>query len=1312
MRTDRIKMKSTLLLLLFILFAGASEGASNLISTTLPNQQQLPSGQVSLLFQDSEGYMWYGTDGGGLCRDDGYRVKVFRADINTPDLIESNSITCITEDRNRNILFGTRRGAYLLNKTDYSVKPFPDERIAGWDITSINTDSTGNIWISAANSLFRYNSRLEPSGTYSLSWFGFSKYVRNAYVDRQNQLWLTLWRGGMLRFDATADALEEIEWPFEFLPSYIVQDPVHDYYWLGTWGAGLMRYHPDEQDPQRRFILLLASTHLIPTEQRKIEAITFDSRHNRLWVISKEDLHCYQIKADSSLQAISTADFLTPGKKMLNDLLTDRHGHIWVAGYYPHSFIISYLTREIQHDPISVISNSLGFPPAIMNLQSEDQHFWLWQRANGLYVYEPGSENLLHSSNRRLLPNFIKARQSKGIYCVMSDPQLIHIQYLNGRIEEQLLASVPVETGERIRTLHDDGIGSIWIGTSFNLYSYNLETKQINKQWSNTGFINEIMSTSDGTVYIATEAQGILCLQPDGRRLRYAIAENFMHFSLSPDQQLWAGTQQGSLYQIDHPNQRLYNRSRTSGMRGDIITDLAVDCNRQLWIATDQKLTIYNPVEQTFQLMRSNDAGIKLSNFLNLQSGVDGKIYIGGTGGIMSTRPATPQLQPSGTSRVGLTAMRINGVSRLPGYGQQRIVLKAHERNLELLFSSFDPLNRDKIRMAFRYKDSQTRWNHLAEGQNSIFLSELGKGNYQLEVKVTDPHGAWSNHILTLEIERLPAWWESRWALALYILLGAALLYFLLQQYLQSQKSKQLVLMEKQVAEMKYQFFTNISHELRTPLTLVITPLQSIIRQLQEGAVRTQLESVSRHAHQLLNLVNQLLDFRKMEAGGETLQLIPGEMLGFLNRILNSFRESAQSKGIVLEFMSDLTECRVLADYDKLEKMVNNLLSNALKFTAQGGKISLQLDTDTSEKTVLISVSDTGIGIPESELSHIFERFHQIGNTAGGSGIGLHLVDSYARLHKGRVTVSSREGEGSTFTIHLPLLTESDAVVATEAVLATEAINVTEQAKYIVQPTSNLHPADFSKKILIVEDNEEFRQYMKQELGQYYTIHEAADGIEGEKAAIAHQPDIILSDLKMPHRDGIALCRRLKQNIRVSHIPFILLTANSDVASEKEGYREGADAYIAKPFDMETLLYRVQHLMQQQQQRQDDFRQTLEVNPRSITISSVDEQFIQKALNHIEKHMSNANYSIEELSSDMAMSRVNLYRKLVSITGLSPAEFVKSIRLKRAAQLLREGQLTVQETAYRVGFNNPGYFSKAYKKMFGILPSEVGSEKA
>lgn len=1299
MRTDRIKMKSTLLTLLFILFAGASRGASNLISTTLPNQQQLPSGQVSLLFQDSEGYMWYGTDGGGLCRDDGYRVKVFRADINTPDLIESNSITCVTEDRNRNILFGTRRGAYLLNKTDYSVQPFPDPCIAGWDITSINTDSTGTIWISAANSLFRYNSQFEPTGTYPLSWFGYSKYVRNAYIDRHNQLWLTLWRGGMLRFDAETNTLHEIEWPFEFLPSFIVQDPSHDYYWLGTWGGGLMRFHPDETDPQLRFRFQEASIRQLPTEQRKIEAITIDSRHNRLWVISKEDLHGYQIEADESLQVLSTTDFLAPGKKMLSDLLTDRHGHIWVAGYYPHSFIISNLTREIQHDPVSVMQNSLGFPPAIVNMLSEDHHFWLWQRGNGLYIYEPNSGKLLHSSNRRLLPNFIKARQSAGIYCVMNDPQLIHIQYLNGKLEEQVLTTVPMETGERIRTLHDDGEGNIWIGTSFNLFRYQIENKALHKEWSNTGFINEITNTTDGSIYLATEAQGILCLQPDGPKLRYAIAENMMHFSLSPDQQLWAGTQQGSLYQLDHANRKLYNRSRTSGMRGDIITDLAVDCNQQLWIATDQKLTIYNPVERTFQLMRSNDAGIKLNNFLTLQAGVDGKIYIGGTGGILSTRPTSPLLQASGTSTVGLTAMRINGVSRLPGYGQQRIVLKAHERNLELLFSSFDPLNRDKIRMAFRYKDSQTRWNHLAEGQNSIFLSELGKGNYQLEVKVTDPHGSWSDQLLTLEIERLPAWWESRWALALYLLLGAGLVYFLLQQYLQSQKSKQLVLMEKQVAEMKYQFFTNISHELRTPLTLVITPLQSIIRQLQEGAIRTQLESASRHAHQLLNLVNQLLDFRKMEAGGETLQLIPGEMHGFLNRILDSFREAALGKGIALEFSSQLTECRVLADYDKLEKMVNNLLSNALKFTTQGGKVSLTLDTDASSQTVTISVSDTGVGIPESELSHIFERFHQIRNTAGGSGIGLHLVDSYARLHNGRVTVSSRQGEGSTFTLHLPLLVEPDT------------INASEQAQQKIQATSKLHPADFSKKILIVEDNEEFRGYMKQELGQYYTIVEAADGIAGEKEALAHQPDIILSDLKMPHRDGIALCRRLKQNIRVSHIPFILLTANSDVASEKEGYREGADAYIAKPFDMETLLYRVQHLMQQQQQRQDDFRQTLEVNPRSITISSVDEQFIQKALDHIEKHMSNANYSIEELSSDMAMSRVNLYRKLVSITGLSPAEFVKSIRLKRAAQLLRDGQLTVQETAFRVGFNNPGYFSKAYKKMFGILPSEVGSGK-
>lgn len=501
---------------------------------------------------------------------------------------------------------------------------------------------------------------------------------------------------------------------------------------------------------------------------------------------------------------------------------------------------------------------------------------------------------------------------------------------------------------------------------------------------------------------------------------------------------------------------------------------------------------------------------------------------------------------------------------------------------------------------------------------------------------------------------------------------------------------------------MKYRFFTNISHELRTPLTLIIAPLEYLLKKEENPDTRKQLKTIDRNAHNLLSLVNQLLDFRRIEMKGETLALETFNLKDMLSRIYESFLPMSEEKNIRFDFHCHPETFLVTADSPKIEKVVNNLLSNAFKFTPQGGHVTLKAYPEPSDgrEMAVIQVEDDGIGIPTEEQTHIFERFHQASSHKGntGSGIGLNVAKEYVQMHHGKIDVSSGSGKGSRFTVRIPIGNISH--------VASPLLPAAPQQEHPVDnPTL---PVDYTvrPKILLVEDNNDFRHYLQEELRRHFVVFEASDGEEGEAVALQQKPDIIITDLMMPKMDGIELCKRIKHNIDVSHIPIILLTASASVENEERGYKEGADAYMTKPFKWEILTARIHNLLAQRRQQQNEFKQNAEAEAKDVTISPADEDFLNKALRFVEKNMDNSEYSVDELSDDMAMSRATLFRKMRSVIGMSPTDFIRNTRLKRAAQLITEGRLSVTEIAYSVGYSSPGHFTKSFKKEFGVLPTQ------
>lgn len=510
----------------------------------------------------------------------------------------------------------------------------------------------------------------------------------------------------------------------------------------------------------------------------------------------------------------------------------------------------------------------------------------------------------------------------------------------------------------------------------------------------------------------------------------------------------------------------------------------------------------------------------------------------------------------------------------------------------------------------------------------------------------------------------------------------------------------------EEINNMKFRFFTNVSHELRTPLTLIISPLEGMLKETTDELQSTRLQLMYRNAQRLLHLVNQLLDFRKGEMSTHQLSLSEGDIISYVHSVCNSFLLMADKKHIQFSFFSGIDTFSMAFDADKVGKIVMNLLSNAFKFTPEGGRVTVMIEHVAGTPDMLeIKIADTGIGISDVDKEHIFERFYQADHKGveetTGNGIGLSLVRDFVTLHEGEVKVFDNIGTGSVFVIQFPV-----KHVETQVQLPPETgISIGEEEdKEIKEETREETERKDFPLLLIVDDNEDFRIFMRYSLELRYRVKLAVNGNEAWEMMQEELPDLVISDVMMPQMDGNELCRLIKQDKRTAYIPVILLTARQNTEAKLEGLQTGADDYVTKPFNMTILVLRIRKLIELSRYHRVT-QGMIDPAPSEIVITSLDEKLIEKAIKYVEDNMSRTELSVEELSRELGMSRVHLYKKLLQITGKTPIEFIRVIRLKRAAQLLRESQLHVSEVAFEVGFNNPKYFSRYFKDEFGVLPS-------
>jgi DNA-binding response OmpR family regulator/nitrogen-specific signal transduction histidine kinase len=516
-----------------------------------------------------------------------------------------------------------------------------------------------------------------------------------------------------------------------------------------------------------------------------------------------------------------------------------------------------------------------------------------------------------------------------------------------------------------------------------------------------------------------------------------------------------------------------------------------------------------------------------------------------------------------------------------------------------------------------------------------------------------------------------------------------------------------------EIDSLKIKFFTNISHEFRTPLTLILAPVEKLLFALKDKPEEKYLRLIEQNARRLLQMVNQLLDFRKMEVQGFNYNPFFGDIVAFLREVVSSFNNLSEQKQIKLVFVTKIKELNTYFDKDKLEKIIFNLLSNSFKFTPGHGQVSVMLALETNENAqknnetgtnLIIEVADTGIGIPEDKIDKIFTRFFQVDNTGQvekGTGIGLSLVSEFVKLHGGEIDVKSEISKGSCFTVKLPVNQSGLPVEPVES--ADEEVSFNPQ---LISDKESKQVVPGRPVILIAEDNDDLRFYLKDNLLRQFEILEASNGDTALKIIQKYVPDLIISDIMMPGMDGITLCKRVKSDRTICHIPLILLTAKSSEQQQLEGIEMGADDYIIKPFNFQILEAKIANIINLRHNMRQVFKNKLQIEPQDITVTSLDEQFMRKVLGLVEKNIASTDYSIETMSHDLGMSRTLLYKKILALTGKPPLEFLRSLRLKRAALLLAKSQMNVSEIAFQVGFNDPKYFSKHFKNEFGVLPSK------
>lgn len=1082
--------------------------------------------------------------------------------------------------------------------------------------------------------------------------------------------------------------------------------------------------------------------------------IVHDSR-DIIWISTYGNgLFAYNLRTDELEHfAANMNGFSHIPSDYLLDVMEDRSGGIWVSGEYSGVTRITVLPDNATYIYPEIQSGVYDRSNLIRMLTClDDGQVYAGTRRGGVYVYDKDL-NLLRADkyNHNI---YAVIRDADGCLWMGSRGDGLCIDDIWYRHEENDSTSL---ANNNVFCILRDRKGRKWIGT-FN-GGLDLAVKT-GSGYTFRHFLNRTYNQSqircagedrNGYLWVGT-SDGVYVFQPDSLIKNATAYHKYNRFnsglpsnevkSICVDRngQVWIAASGGGLVMC-RPGKNYDNLSFQRYVTGDgLVNNMAQaiveDKDGRIWVSTEYGIScLHHGKFENFFFSPYVPGNTFCENSACVTH--DGRVLFGSTYGLLAINPhKTNYNGMANPPEVTFTELRIDGVEVQPNEGHSPLSSSlAHTRELrldyiqnsfEVRFTTFDYDEAGTVYMS-RLDGFDKSWS-TPTALNLVNYKNLPSGTYTLRVKACNSVGEWSDRETTLRIIIAPPFWKSAWAYALYFMVAALILFFLLRMLRKLNALRNRIEVERQLTEYKLVFFTNISHEFRTPLTLIRGALEKIEENLDDReVVMHSLETLDKSTRRMLRLINQLLEFRKMQNNKLALSLEETDVIAFLREIFLSFRDAAQSKNMDFRFVSSAESYNMYIDKGNVDKVSYNLLSNALKYTPSGGKVTFSATVDAVRKVLVISVADNGVGVPKEKRGELFKRFMQSSFSGNSIGVGLHLTHELVSVHHGSITYSENDGGGSVFTVCLPtdagVYRKEDFLVPNRLLLEEEAhhlkgVQLTDSSDALdladttaltgeVDPTACQIDASATdrRKILIIEDDNDVRQFLVEEIGRLYEVAAEADGKAGLELIRSFDADLIVCDVMMPGLSGFEVCARLKADFNTSHIPVILLTALGSEDKQLEGVQSGADAYVTKPFSPKLLLTKISKLIEQREVLRQKFSHDLSMQLPKLSTSDQDKEFAERLQIVFSKHMGNASLTIDDFAVMMKLGRTVFYKKVRGVTGYAPSEYMKVMRLKKAAEMLADSSLSISEISYNVGINDPLYFSKCFKQQFGITPS-------
>ncbi|OKS86805.1 hybrid sensor histidine kinase/response regulator transcription factor [Mucilaginibacter polytrichastri] len=1329
----------------------------------------LSHNRVTCIFKDSKGFIWFGTKS-GLNRYDGYSFKIFKHDFNNPASINDDYIVSITSGPHNKLWVKTRKGFNiydpLTDRFDHHIravlKPYgiPDSLV-----TSINKDVYGNYWfLRTGKGLYKFNPALNKSiylthndnDTTSLHAGLGTAMAQNKAGDT----WVIYNDGVLEKVDHLTNKVTRRfygiskAYPGEAIDYQLSIDEQNDV-WAFTPLRSIGAFYVATASGICRQLgkdmgsIKISSNVVFNIIQDDKGVMWIATDHGGINLVDKKDFRVSQI-------INRPYDNRSLSQDCIVSLYRDNANIIWLGTFkkgicYYHHDIIKFPLYRHQ----TSIKNSLSFDDINRFLEDKQGNLWIGSNGGGLIYFNRKTGQYTNYTHNPTDPNSLGNNVIASL-CLDHKGKLWIGTYFggvdcfDGKTFKHYRHSVTDSTtisDNSVWEIMEDSRNRLWIGTlSGGLNRFDQDKKIFYRYLPGkpnsvpNPYVSGLLEDDKGNIWVATY-YGLAVLQNHSTKFIYykhseadkesLSNDNISNLMMDSRKLIWIATNEGlSMY---NPKTNKFKTFRQAdGLPDNAALMVVEDNNHNLWISTAKGLSnmIIKPRNGHYTYEFKNydktdglqgkefneDAGIKTHN---------GELVFGGADGFNIFKPEAVKLAKEKPVLVLTdfqlfnqslqTGERFNGhiILKKSITETKEITLKHNENVFAIEFAAVNFFNPAKIKHAYMLDGFDKGWVIADNKIRKASYMNLESGTYTFKLKAAGEDGHWGKDQIVLKITVLPPWWRAPWAYMLYAFLASGAIFYLRYRGIKNLKANFAIEKERQQAQrmheldlMKIKFFTNVSHEFRTPLALILAPVDKLLKQEINIDVTRQLQMINRNGRRLLNLVNQLLDFRKMEEHELQLNYKKADIVNFIQEAAYSFSDIAENKKISLCFNTQIETIITSFDQDKIERILFNLLSNAFKFTHEGGRVEVRLGFDhtTSVKQMLkIEVIDDGIGIPNEKLDKIFDRFFQ-NDVPGsmvnqGSGIGLAITREFVSLHQGTIKVKSTIDRGSCFTVMLPIYPDH--------ILQDTAKNLFINPIYNSPNVAKVHKSGSKKAtVLLIEDNEDFRFYLKDNLKEYYNIVEATNGRDGWQKALSAHPGLIVSDISMPEMNGIDLCCKIKQDPRTSHIPVILLTALTGKDQHLKGLETGACDYLTKPFNFEILLSRIKNVLNHQDTLKKTYLKQLDVNTLVSTMDISDEKFMKDLMNFIDKRLDDPDFSVEQLSSDLAMSRVTLYRKVLQMTERSPVEFIKMIRLKRSTQLLENTHLNIAEVAYKVGFNNPKYFAKSFKLEYNMLPTD------